>query len=115
MSSFAVSTEIQIFSTNSPIDTLHNIATMDLATEDITQSLVNAERLDQKQFNSFFQQMLILSKYHNNSVRLVMAYDVGRVIYLPRILRHELMEISVVETNLSFQMSWQATSNVQRK
>ena len=25
----------KVFSTNSPIDTLHNIATMDLATEDI--------------------------------------------------------------------------------
>ena len=44
----------KVFSTNSPIDTLHNIATMDLATEDIQESLVNAERLEQKQLNAFF-------------------------------------------------------------
>ena len=44
----------KVFSTNSPIDTLHNIATMDLATEDIQESLVNAERMDQKQLNAVF-------------------------------------------------------------
>ena len=41
----------------------------------------------------------------NISVRVVMAYDAGRVIYLLRKQRHELMEISEVETNLSYQMS----------
>ena len=46
--------KFKVFSTNSLIDTLHNIAAMDLATEDITQSLVNAKRLDQKQLNTFF-------------------------------------------------------------
>ena len=66
---------------------------------------MNAERLDQKQLNAFFQEILILSKYHNNSIRSGMAYDAGRLIDLPRKLRHELMEISEVETNLSFQMS----------
>ena len=44
----------KVFSTNSPIDTLHNIATMDLATED------NAERLDRKQLKAFFQEIFIL-------------------------------------------------------
>ena len=94
-----------VFSTNSPIYTLHNIATMYLATEDIKYSLVNAERLDQKQLNAFFREILILSKDHNTSVRLVMPYDAGQVINLPRILRHELMEISEVETTLSLRMS----------
>ena len=44
----------KVFGTNSPIDTVHNIATMDLATDDIQESLVNAERLDQKQLNAVF-------------------------------------------------------------
>ena len=43
----------KVFSTNSHIDTLHNIATMDLATDDIQESLVNAGRLDQKQLRRF--------------------------------------------------------------
>ena len=48
----------------------------------------------------------VTTKYdHNTSVRLVITYDAGRVIDLPRKLRHELIEISDVETNLSFQMS----------
>ena len=37
----------KVFSTDSPIDTLYNIATMDLATEEIQQYLLNAERLGQ--------------------------------------------------------------------
>ena len=44
----------KVFSTNLPIDTRPNIATMDLATEDIKESLVNDERLDQKQLNAVF-------------------------------------------------------------
>ena len=48
---------------------------------------MNAERLDQKQLNAFFKEILMLSKDHNNSVRLVMAYDAGRVIDLPGVLR----------------------------
>ncbi len=38
---------------------------------------------------------------HNTLLRLVVAYDDGRVVDRPRILRHELMEISEVETDLS--------------
>ncbi len=44
----------KVFSTNLPIDTRHNIATMDLATEDIKEYLVNDEHLDQKQLNAVF-------------------------------------------------------------
>ena len=66
---------------------------------------MNAERLYQKRLNAFFQEILNLPKYHNNSVRLVMAYDAGRVIDLPTVLRHELVDMPEVETNLSFQMS----------
>ena len=91
MSSSAVPTEIHSISTNSSIDTLHNIAKMYLATDDIKESLVNAERLDQKQFNAFFSRNIHFAT--NTSVQLVMAYDARRVIDLPRILRHELMEI----------------------
>ena len=72
---------------------------------------MNAERLDQKQLNAVFQEIFILSKDHNNSLRLVMAYDawrvkvnvVFRVIDLPRV--GLLLDISEVETNPSFQMS----------
>ena len=46
--------KFKVFSTNSSIDTMHNIATMDLATADIQESLENAERLDQKQLNAVF-------------------------------------------------------------
>ena len=81
----------KVFSTNkSPINTLHNIATKNLATEDIKEYLVNAERLDQKQLHAFFQEIFISSKDHNTSVRLVMAYDAERMMDLPRILRHEI-------------------------
>ena len=116
----------KVFSTDSPIDTLHNIATMDMAAEDIQEYLVNAERLDQKQLNAIFQDIFIFSKDvgvvhrklydllkktkappfaslyvvkkqtrykevladHNTLLRLVVAYDDGRVVDRPRILRH---------------------------
>ena len=45
----------KVFSTDSPIDTLYSIATMDLTTEEIHESLLNVERLGQKQLNAFFK------------------------------------------------------------
>ena len=45
-----------MFSTDSHVDTLYNITTMDLATEEIQESLLNAERLGQKQLNAFFKE-----------------------------------------------------------
>ena len=64
----------KVFSTNSHIDTLHNIATMDLATEDIKESLVNAKRLDQKQLNAVFSRNIHFVKiWKFFSVRFVMA------------------------------------------
>ena len=54
MSSYAVFTENhKVFSTGTPSETLYNIAKMDLATEEIQESLLNAERLGQKQFHAF--------------------------------------------------------------
>ena len=53
----------KVCSTNSPIDTLHNIATMNLATEDNHESLVNAERLVQKQLNAFFKKYSFVKRW----------------------------------------------------
>ena len=52
----------KVYSTASLIDTLPDNATMDLAMENIQESLLNATRLGQKQFNYFFQETFIFSK-----------------------------------------------------
>ena len=50
------SQRFEVFRTYSPVDTLYNIATIDLAEEEIRESLLNAECLGHKQFNAFFKE-----------------------------------------------------------
>ena len=130
----------KVFSTDSAIDTLHNIATMDLATVEIQEYLLNAESLGQKQLNAFVQERLMLSTDgclhrklcdslkktkaptfaflyevkqqtrdkevtikadRNILLRLIVAYDAGGVVDLPRILRHEFMPVPVAPAELN--------------
>ena len=50
-------------------DTLQNIATKDLATTDIQESLLNAEHLGQMQVNAFVNERLITSDDGNTNLK----------------------------------------------
>ncbi|KAG1664222.1 hypothetical protein GQR58_019901 [Nymphon striatum] len=106
-------TRFKVFSTDASLsDGLINIATKDVTTSAIQDSLLNAGRLGQDKLEVFVKERLINSTYtetkdstlkadRNILQRLITAYQAGRKVDLDMVLQHELLNvpISLAQTN----------------